>query len=467
MKTYDSLMKDIGYESKAHQRKGVAWGVGREMANQVKGGLIADEMGLGKTLQILAIMALSPRQGRTLIVVPPALLAQWSDAIVSILKVHPTVWRSGKRRLPATPIVLTTYGMVAKRRRGTGPLHLIQWTRVVCDEAHHLRNAKTRTHQGALALKRDITWLVTGTPIQNRQSDLYSLCAMMQMEPEYYTDAENLVHMARTYMLRRTKEQVGLNIPRLNKSKIVVPWNHAAEKRLVEGFHGLLGFSGVAQERGGNLGAFAKVPGATLPLMVRAKQLCIAAPIVGDYFDELERDRLLPASEFVREGSKRSSKLDAVVNHVDANRGPGKLIFCHYRREIDSIRDELLKRGFSVATFDGRTKPSDRQAILRAGAEVLILQIQTGCEGLNLQHDYSEVYFVSPHWNPSVEAQAVGRCHRMGQTEPVNVYSFVMDRFSSTTMAIDTHAFESQEAKLKLADKVLAHCRSPDEAEMP
>ena len=66
-----------------------------------------------------------------------------------------------------------------------------------------------------------------------------------------------------------------------------------------------------------------------------------------------------------------------------------------------------------------------------------------------------------------MEAQAVGRCHRMGQTEPVNVYSFVMDRFSNTTMAIDTHAFESQEAKLKLADKVLAHCRSPDEAEMP
>jgi len=59
------------------------------------------------------------------------------------------------------------------------------------------------------------------------------------------------------------------------------------------------------------------------------------------------------------------------------------------------------------------------------------LQIQTGCEGLNLQADYSEIYFVSPHWNPSVEDQAIARCHRIGQTKPVFVFRFVMDGFDN------------------------------------
>jgi hypothetical protein len=77
--------------------------------------------------------------------------------------------------------------------------------------------------------------------------------------------------------------------------------------------------------------------------------------------------------------------------------------------------------------LDGRTSESERRVILApdAGVDVLILQIQTCCEGLNLQQ-FSEVYFVSPDWNPAVEDQAIARCHRFGQTEPVSVFRFVM-----------------------------------------
>jgi SNF2 family DNA or RNA helicase len=77
--------------------------------------------------------------------------------------------------------------------------------------------------------------------------------------------------------------------------------------------------------------------------------------------------------------------------------------------------------------LDGRTSESERRVILApdAGVDVLILQIQTCCEGLNLQQ-FSEVYFVSPDWNPAIEDQAIARCHRFGQTEPVSVFRFVM-----------------------------------------
>jgi len=127
-----------------------------------------------------------------------------------------------------------------------------------------------------------------------------------------------------------------------------------------------------------------------------------------------------------------SSKIDAVINSVVQNRntGTGKLIFCHYRNEIDEIAHRLKEENVQTATFDGRTSGSERQRILTdPNISVIILQIQTGCEGLNLQEHYSEIYFVSPHWNPSVEAQAIGRCHRMGQTKQVRVFRFEMDGF--------------------------------------
>ena len=77
--------------------------------------------------------------------------------------------------------------------------------------------------------------------------------------------------------------------------------------------------------------------------------------------------------------------------------------------------------------LDGRTTHDMRNDIIEnPDIDILILQIQTGCEGLNLQH-YSDIYFVSPHWNPSVEDQAVARAHRLGQTKSVNVYRFVME----------------------------------------
>ena len=101
--------------------------------------------------------------------------------------------------------------------------------------------------------------------------------------------------------------------------------------------------------------------------------------------------------------------------------------------------------------IDGRTKKKERQGILTGKCDVLILQIQTGCEGLNLQQ-FNEVYFVTPHWNPAVEDQAVARCHRIGQEKPVFIFKFSMVGTDEELLSrtLDSHVKGYQKSKREL-----------------
>jgi len=103
-----------------------------------------------------------------------------------------------------------------------------------------------------------------------------------------------------------------------------------------------------------------------------------------------------------------------------------------------------------VARFDGRTSYSERADVLNdMSLDVLILQIMTGCEGLNLQH-FKEIYFVSPHWNPAVEDQAIARCHRIGQSDEVDIFRFTMAGFDTQSCTLDRYASDIQDAKRKM-----------------
>ena len=157
-----------------------------------------------------------------------------------------------------------------------------------------------------------------------------------------------------------------------------------------------------------------------LELYLRAKQSCILPSLMG---------RRLVGKDLWK--SNYSSKIDAVVDCILSKKdnGNGKLIFCNYRMEMDILLRKLTDGGLSgVIIIDGRVSGAERKKILSELHlyNVLIIQIQTGCEGLNLQEYFSEIYFVSPNWNPCVEDQAIGRCYRLGQKKKVFVYKFVM-----------------------------------------
>ncbi len=518
---YDEYIEKSGLEAKQYQREGVEFCLRREAvvgATVVRGGIIADEMGLGKTMMMMGlILANLAAYRRTLIVVPVALIAQWVAQIkrtiidtgvkpdLSVFVFHGS---AGKRRVvlsegrdgmvwwPRPPkkgaaaagraidIVITTYGCVAMEEPAaaaktpkaaaaktpkTPVLSLLTFRpdRVIFDEAHHLRNKASRIFKGAMRVvsaasaeaRRPSVWIVTGTPIQNKISDLKSLCYILGFSVSELWTEENRRAIRDEYVLRRTKVSVGMvveaeaagveaegaaeaampgvvAVPRLQSLKHYksqVPWGSENELSLSREIHRAARNTNDRAER--------------LKLYTRMRQMCVWPALLvqrdADADADADADYGLSKEEY-KVAVSNQSKLDRVVATMAAEAAATtegttterkSLVFCHYRREMTRLRDMLLRGGGcgygeeeDIAIIDGRVTGRERERILAAAPKVLILQIRTCSEGLNLQ-SYSDVYFISPHWNPCVEDQAIARCYRMGQTNGVRVFRFYMTDF--------------------------------------
>jgi SNF2 family DNA or RNA helicase len=497
---FNKLLEKSGYNLKQYQYDGALWCVNKETETR-KGGIYADEMGLGKSFTMIATMFLNFKC-RTLIVLPPVLIEQWVSEILKCTGHNPLIFHGHQKndisqeQLERAPIVLTTYSMLTPRHRcdpvGNTRLHKIKWSRVIFDEAHHLRNSKTSRFKSCDAIRAQIKWLVTGTPIQNRRNDLYSLCKIVGLNYEFYSNPDNLDIIKTQHMLRRTKEQVGILLPPVINFLETVHWKNANEKMLSEEIHSLLpnqtnvttnNISGYLADRMNSKGQ--------LLAILKARQSCILPALIkfpsfnevgtqgsnkgfnkgfnevkneietqgsnkvfnevngdtddesDDELDELDEESLLKYNE----GASYSSKLDAVIDRIleRKDNGNGKIVFCHFKDEIDFIAQRLRQGGLQkVITYDGRNSKSGVKTLSNA-ADAIVIQIQTGCEGLNLQKNFSEIYFVSPHWNPSVEDQAVARCYRIGQTKPTNVFKFEMSGFDKDDNQDEEHQPKTME----------------------
>jgi len=244
---------------KEYQQEGVKWCLINELRSDppanVRGGFIADEMGLGKTIMVIGLM-ISNFKSKTLIVLPPVLIEQWYNQILRTTGHKALIYYGENKKkitienLNSACVVLTSYGGITvtkpqiKNNKLT-LLHEVNWSRIVFDEAHHLRNKKTIVHASAKLLKSKIRWIVSGTPVQNKKSDFYNLCSILRMPASFYMDKENLGIISRNFILKRTKKQVGIELPDVNCTNNSVNWQNKKEMELSEIIHSALSFSQV------------------------------------------------------------------------------------------------------------------------------------------------------------------------------------------------------------------------------
>tara|TARA_Y100000389_G_scaffold204246_1_gene255824 strand:+ start:16299 stop:17867 length:1569 start_codon:yes stop_codon:yes gene_type:complete len=433
------------------------FGVEVASGQRIYSGIVADEMGLGKTIQMLGVVISNIRANpKTLIVLPRALVEQWHSTIVNMLGHTPhVVHGKSKNILDAAPITITTYGTLVAHMKRKDPesLHHGSWSRVIFDEAHHLRNESTAVFKAAEDLEATHKWMLSGTPVQNSLSDIRSLCRLACIPKDTMKSEIGLRAVLLQIMVRRTKEGVGMVLPGLTRVVHTVEWETDTEKNVAEDIHAMLSFSGITRHKI----LEGSAPPHHLALMQKARQSCIDNRLLNSSPEPEQRGQVPIRTRIVAPASVGPSKVNAVVKLIlESPRENKKLVFCHYRKEIDGFVKVLSAKNLTVRSFDGRTSQADRENMLAdMSVDVLVIQIKTGCEGLNLQH-FNEVYFVTPHWNPAVEDQAIARCYRQGQHNIVRVFSFRMAPFDDhgATRSMDTHISHCQMRKRLLMQLV-------------
>jgi len=476
MTKFNRWLKIANLDSKKHQAEGMRWILRREFNPSIgpKGGFLCDEMGLGKTiLMIGAIM--SNFQKRTLIVLPLSLLEQWRSVIeqfcghTSLVYHGPGIKKILKSELETSPVVITTYGMISARKKigYKSPLWMIHWNRIICDEAHHMRNTKTGVFKGAIKLTADIKWIVTGTPINNAREDFFNLCQvqglgkiLLNIYNETNGDIDSFKAKIQECVLKRTKAQIGIKIPNLETEIVNVSIQNDDEEIFVKNVHRLVNFASVKPENVNNLIEDLTGWDSILPVFQLMKQSCIIPKqachnmkkkSLRDIDEETLNELVCPTN----------SKIMTIVDKIVRNRynGKKKLVFCSYRQEIDILAKQLKNEGLNCGVMNGSSTKRQRHTVLSdKSLDVLVVQIQTACEGLNLQH-FSEIHFTSPHWNPAVEDQAIARAHRIGQEDNVIVYKYVIvfaenSEGEKDSMSLDQYCLTIQEKKREIAKMI-------------
>jgi SNF2 family DNA or RNA helicase len=378
------------------------------------GCVLADEMGLGKTLQIISL--LSDHNGAvlipTLVVAPGSLLENWCREIkkfssnITVLKHHGPHRTGDPSELKKYSVILTTYETLV----GDSSLFLmVDWELVVLDEAQNIKNPHARRSKAVKELNRKVGIAVTGTPVENTLTDLWSIIdfaepgylgSLSEFEAVFENDvdgAEALEPLVSPIMLRRSVAEVATDLPiRINIPQAIElhPEEAAAYESIREK---------VLEEYGKS---------ASLVELGKLRMFCCHPFLI----DELTFD--IPFSKFLR--------LDEILEEIFLS-GRKSIVFCSFTRAADLIRDHV-RRKYDVfcQCLDGRLAVNRRQSLIDEFSEVrdgaaLVLNPKAGGTGLNITAANHVVHY-NLEWNPALEDQASARAHRRGQEHPVTVH---------------------------------------------
>ena len=434
------------------------------------GGILADDMGLGKTVQAIAMLASEREElgpdvlGPTLVVCPMSVVKQWVAEIARFapsLRVHS---HHGSLRLAGaalaeaalgSDVVVTSYDIAT---RDVEFLAGIGWDRLLLDEAQDIKNPNTKRARALRRLPAKRRLAMTGTPIENRLSELWALMDIVNpgllgsrewfertfarpIETHSHDGAlERLRSIVQPFILRRAKDapEVELELPPItvNKDYCRLTVEQASLYRATVD-HWLPRIEAHGDRFGRR--------GAVLAMLSHLKQVC-------------NHPEMLVATGQPLDG--RSGKLERLVELLEqVPEGDKALVFTQYPG-FDRLVSHLEARlGRSVGFFHGRLNARQREHLLEefateAGPRLLVISIRAGGRGLNLPAA-NHVFHFDRWWNPAVEQQATDRVHRFGQRKPVFVHSLIC------TGTLEERIDALLDSKRELAEKVIA-ARSED-----
>ena len=448
-----------------HQVKGIEWMLNKELNESIKGGILADEVGLGKTIQSIGIICKN-KKPKTLVLVPKSLLNQWHDEINKFSAGIKVILCEGKEIPPLDPeettVVLApvsqVYGRYPKNSAMSNTYkktayHDIAWDRLIIDEAHSIKNRKSKLHKACVDIKTRYKWLLTATPVMNRMTDFVNLMG-------FYGFTQNecqtkKMEIANKIILRRTKNEVkgfdkSLDLLPLKTTIVEVDFETKEERDL---------YSDVFNKMKQEIKELKKEYDTNnvieaLERLLRIRQISIHPQI---YFDGIARKNKMEAEKY----TGKCTKLETLVKLLeDKPKDEKALIFCQFIREMHIYKERLEVEGYKCLMINGSLTLEERTQRINSFKEdpektIILIQINTGGTGYNLQVA-NWVYITAPTWNPCMEYQAIGRSHRSGQKKQVNVTKIVINGEENTDFTyVEASIMALQEEKQKIVKEIM------------
>ncbi|MBT3287034.1 MAG: DEAD/DEAH box helicase [Victivallales bacterium] len=412
------------------------------------GAILADDMGLGKTLQALALIDALAREGeckKALVVCPASVMGVWMEQADQFCpELRCTTYRGPAERRHEVlksgdwQVLVMNYALL---RMDVEVLMQQEFDLVILDEAQYIKNPDAQVTLAAKAIKAKRTLALTGTPLENRLLDLWSI--MDFLNPSFLGPKDlfmarfegphglsRLAERIAPVILRRTKEAVAPELPPRTEEVIHIDLPLAQRKiydqQLAKARHSL-------KTRG---------PIEILASITRLRQICCHPMLVDEVF------------------AAGSAKLDTLVEMLEeiVAGGHSALVFSQFTSMLDLVREALATAEIPTMTITGETPTHRRGELVREFNEsphenVFLLSLRAAGTGLTLTRaDY--VFLYDPWWNPAVERQAIDRTHRIGQDKPVFAYRLV------AAETVEEKVLFMQEQKAELFDEVLGGAES-------